>query len=429
MEAAIGKVENDLRGPRLPSRPTDLGDSTALARALAWVMAVPFLMLTIVPATAQWIAQPSEQNNRMLALLRALPTFPAPQALVNWADDLARDSVVGSLVRRYYQLALTAGLREGSAKVAVGRDHWLFLREDLNLSAGTAILNERLDPSKRKPEPENPDSVAVIRAYDSLLRARGIHLVVLPVPSASALYPEKVWQGYPAEAGPAWAPDYAAWKDKLRRGGVDVLDVTEELWRERNGAEPVWLQNNTHWSPRGVELTADAIARHIRPLLGSYTARTYQARAVDHLAESDLAPMLDLPRSDLYPPVPCKVRQVLEDGRFASGSDDSRVLLLGDSYSFIYSGRDPEDAQGADLGRQIMFRLGTDVQVIAYRGDDPTRLRWRLGFHGPCLDAKKVVIWEFTTRYLHDPVTWKYWPIPPVGGWTGRAADTSTPDR
>lgn len=428
MEAAIGKVESDLREPRLPSRPTDPGDSPAMARPIASAVAALFLVLTIVPATVQWIAQPAEHNDRMLTLLRLLPTRPPPQAFVNWADDLARDSVVGSLVRRYYQFALTTGLKEGSAKVLVGRDQWLFLREDLNLSAGTAILNERLDPGKRKVEADHPDSLAVIRAYDGLLRARGIHLVVLPVPPGTVLYPEKIWPGYPAEAGPAWAPDYAAWKDKLRKAGVDVLDVTEELWRERNGESPVWLQNNTHWSPRGVELTADAIARHIRPMIDSYTARTYQPRLVDHLAESDLAPMLDLPRSDLYPPVPCKVRQILEDGRFASGNDDSRVLLLGDSYSFIYSGRDPDDASGADLGRQIMFRLGTDVQVIAYRGDDPSRLRWRLGFHGPCLDAKKVVIWEFTTRYLHDPVTWKYIPIPPVG-WTGRGAETSAPDR
>jgi alginate O-acetyltransferase complex protein AlgJ len=403
--------------PGLPHpAPETLMHEAQMRRPAAILLFASFAILLAVPAAVQWCLHPADENARFEVLLRALPTFPPPVALVNWADQLSRESVVGRLVRRYYQLGLTAWLGKGSAKVVVGRDGWLFLREDLNLSTGTAILNERLDPSKRKPEPEDPDSVAVIQAYDQLLRERGIHLVVLPVPTGPVLYPEKIWPNYPVEAGPAWPPDYDIWKKRVRSAGVDLLDVTDDLWQAKGDTTPVWLRNNTHWSPRGVEVTADKIAGHIRPLLEPFAARKYRTRRVDHLAASDLAPMLDLPRGDLYPPVPCEVVQVFKGDEFAAGDDDSAVLLLGDSFTLIYGGEDANDVRGADLGRQLMLRLGGDVQIIAYEGDDPTRLRWRLGSHGRCLDAKKVVVWEFATRYLHDPIVWKYERIPPVGG-------------
>lgn len=389
---------------------------TPISRRESLLLTAWFLVLLVVPVAVQCTLHPAEQTQLFARLLGMLPTFPPGQQFINWADDLARDSATAAFVRRYYQLALTASLDEGSAKVVVGRGGWLFLREDLNLAYGTAVLNERLDPTKRKPDADDPDSVAVIAAYNELLRDRGIHLVLLPVPTGPVLYPEKIWPGYPADAGPAWAPDYAFWKDRVRQAGVDVLDLTDDLWRAKSDPISPWLRNNTHWSPHGVEVAAENVVAHIRPLLETVTPRKYTPRQLSFDAPSDLTPMLDLPRDDFYPRVPCTVTQVWQGDSLAAGNNDSPVLLLGDSYSYIYSGEDPEDTRGADLGRQIMLRLQSDIQVIAYKGDDPSKLRWRLGYHGACLDAKKIVIWEFATRYLHDPVVWKFIPIPPVGG-------------
>ena len=61
----------------------------------------------------------------------------------------------------------------------------------------------------------------------------GIHLVFVPIPVKPFIYPEEVWPGYPASAGPAWNRDRDAFKAKLAEAGVDVLDVTDDLWHAK----------------------------------------------------------------------------------------------------------------------------------------------------------------------------------------------------
>lgn len=381
-----------------------------VAPATALLLVLSFVVLVSLPAAVQWALRPEGEFTRLKELLKALPTLPQPVVLATWADDLARESVAASWARGYYQLALAVALRQGSAKVVVGRDGWLFLAKDLSLLTGTVISGEA--PRAGASDPENADSVTVIRAYDELLRARGIHLVVLPVPPATVLYPEKIWPGYPTSAGPAWAPDYSAWAGRIRQAGVDLLDVTDDLWRAKNGPVPVWLKNDTHWAPYGVELTAARVAQHIRPLLGSVPNVRYTTRKARHEARGQLTSMLDVVPSAFFRPEWYDVTQVWQNEALAAGDNDSAVLLLGDSYATIYSGDSANDAAGGDLGRQVMLRLGADIQVIAHRGNDPSRMRWRLGFHPGCLDSKKVFVWEFAARFLRDPQAWKLVVLP-----------------
>jgi hypothetical protein len=142
--------------------------------------------------------------------------------------------------------------------------------------------------------------------------------------------------------------------------------------------------------------------------LGKYDPVAFTTKKTHHSAPSDLAPMLDLlPAYNRFKPTECEVTQVYQGEKFASGNDDSAVLLIGDSYSYIFNGRDPDDAAGADLGRQIMLRLATPVQVNAEKDRDPTMGRWdAVANHTNALLAKKVVIWEFTTRFLQDMNKW-----------------------
>jgi len=57
--------------------------------------------------------------------------------------------------------------------------------------------------------------------------------VFVPLPVKPSVYPEAVWPGYPPSAGPAWNRDRAAFKARLADGGVDVLDVTDDLWQAK----------------------------------------------------------------------------------------------------------------------------------------------------------------------------------------------------
>lgn len=394
---------------------TPLMEGTAIGPQTARALMLAFVGMIALPLGYQVLVSPAQEWGRVRLLFESFPDFPPRQHLKGVTDAVANESEVARAARRGYQQLLTSLLNEGSQKVVLGHDDYLFLREDLLLCTGTAVWNASDDPLERRARAAEPVSLKPILEFDQQCRDHGIHLVVVPVPVGPVLYPEQIWRGYPVGAGPAWNADYHLWRRRLAEASIDVVDVTDDLWQARgHGPEP-WLKNNTHWSPRGVEIAADRIARRVHPYVKephiSLTTRTIMHRIV-----SDLAPMLDLLWPGRFPPIPCELTQVFgPDGQSAAGGPDAPVLLLGDSYSYIYNGRDPDDAAGADLGRELMRQLGVPVQTVALKAIDPTQSRVALGFLMPSLSAKKVIVWEFTTRFLQDHNKWKSVPFPPIG--------------
>lgn len=393
-------------------------------QALLWL----FLGLIALPLAYQLAGRPARERERWCSLFRPawdwahtrspldfLPPAPSRQQLKGLTDEVARDSPVAAAVRRTYQCLLTGLLNEGSQKVVIGRDDWLFLREDVMLCTGTAIHNASDDPLERRASVQEPVSIPPIIEFDRQLRDHGIHLIVVPVPVGPVLYPEQLWAAYPADLGPAWNEDYLDWRRRLAQAGVDVMDVTADLWRVKAQGPRPWLPNNTHWSPRGVAIAAGRIAEHVRPHLRGERRVSLMTRTLSHPIRSDLAPLLDLPRGQRFPPIECALTQVRQsDGQLASGGPDAPVMLLGDSYSYIFNGRDADDADGADLGRELMLELNIPVQVVALKAIDPTLSRAALGLLTPSLPAKQVIVWEFTTRFLQDKNKWKSVPFPPL---------------
>lgn len=393
LNAACEAVPDSARPPSIPVTPRRAAALTAV-----------FVALIAAPALGDALLQPAHQWEQLAALCRSVPT---PEALARFSDDIARDSKAARWVRRYYQYLLTRGLHAGSATVIVGADGHLFMREDLLVCTGTALFQRQADKGR-----DRPDSLSSIVTYERQARAAGIHLLVLPVPLAPVLYPEKIWSGYPATAGPAWNDDFRVWKTRLLTAGVDVVDVTEDLWKARNDPESPWVRHNTHWAPRGAALTAHKLAERIRPWLGAYTPHPYTSRNVPCDAASDLARSLDLPGPDLFPPVPCTARLVFDDGRLATADDDAPILLLGDSFTAEYGEAARGEIVGADLGRQIMLEVGAPVQVITEYGLDPLNARVKLWNHVQALKQKRVIVWEFAARHLAHPATWAMIPFP-----------------
>ncbi len=110
------------------------------------------------------------------------------------------------------------------------------------------------------------NALGAIVDFERQLRAAGIHLVFVPIPVKPFIYPEQVWPDYPAAAGPAWNRDRDAFKAKLAEAGVDVLDVTDDLWNAKaQSSESLFLKLDTHWTPRGLAVVADRLAAHLRP--------------------------------------------------------------------------------------------------------------------------------------------------------------------
>jgi hypothetical protein len=348
---------------------------------------------------------------RFLSLFHERPTH---DSLKRFEDDLARGSDLAARARAGYQTLLTGALRQGNEKILIGRDGFLFLRKEVDMVSGPGFLSRRAvlrrGTGEGRGDRRASDPVLAISDFARQLRARGVRLVFVPIPPKPFIYPEKVWPGYPSEAGPAWNRDRETFKARLEGGGVPVLDLTDDLWGAKGRGE-VYLRQDTHWSPMGLDVAAGRIAAVVGPIAGpprkSYPS---EPRTVTHAG--DLMRMIDLlPESGLFPPQTVQIRQVPE-----RGDEASPVLLLGDSFSNVYSRRELEWGERGGLGEQLMLRLGVPVQVLALNGGGATGVREMLARRPGALRGKTIVVWACSARDLFDEaVLWEIVPLPEEG--------------
>jgi len=60
---------------------------------------------------------------------------------------------------------------------------------------------------------------------------------------------------------------------------IDVLDVTEDLWRAKSSGPWLFLKQDTHWSPAGLQVVAQRIAEHLKPLLAPVDGLSMASRS------------------------------------------------------------------------------------------------------------------------------------------------------
>ena len=80
------------------------------------------------------------------------------------------------------QMALTAGLHAGNEQVYLGRDGWLFYRADVDYVTGPPFLDAARMAQRSHTAAVQPDAIKAIVDFRNQLAARGIDLIVVPVP-------------------------------------------------------------------------------------------------------------------------------------------------------------------------------------------------------------------------------------------------------
>lgn len=388
---------------------TPLTRNARIGRRTAAVTAVAFVLLLALPPLDQLKVEVGAGSRwKFAALFRE---FPSPRSLRQFEEDLAADSRLGREARTAYQSLLTGLFRAGNGKIVVGQEGYLFFRKEVDLATGPGLLEAhaavRRGSGEDREGPGTRDPVGAIADYHRQLKGRGIDLVFVPLPSKPSIYPEKLWAGYPLAAGAACNRDWQAFLSRLRAQGVDVLDVTEDLWRAKPSGE-LFLRRDTHWTPFGMEIAASRIAERLRPSLGpARETYAWAFRPVEH--DGDLLRMIDLaPGSILRALQSVQIREVA-----GKGGDEAPVLLLGDSFTNIYSRRELSWGERAGLGEQLMRLLGLPVQILALNGGGATAVRELLARRPAALKRKRVVVWACSSRDLGDPgISWESVPLP-----------------
>lgn len=370
-------------------------------------MALVAIFLGIVGSVPLFQTAVELRRGEPVGALEVFRQRPTSVNLRAYEDSLEEVSVVARALRPWFQYSQFAWFGDGAEKALVGRDGWLFYKPGFD------------DMLARGKTSAGADAAAAIVAFRDALAAREIRLLVVVAPNKESVYPDRLTRRVSGRAGVV-APPTRDLLARLTAAGVEHVDLFALFASARAQpgdveSVPLYLAQDSHWSPAGVELTAAAVARRlvengwISP--GQATYRTRPA-PVERLG--DVLRMLRSPtiESAAVPErVPCV--QVIEgdDGRPYKDASDAEVLVLGDSFLRIYQ-RDEPGAAGfvAHLARGLRQPL---TSLVA-DGGASTLVRQELFRRPALLTGKRVVVWEFVERDIRlGTEGWQHVPLPP----------------
>ena len=341
-------------------------------------------------------------------------------------------------VRPQYQLAVWNIFNDSGEKVVLGAtgdcigkscgrdttvssDRWLYYRQDVEFLVQPSPLDAR------SAKLDNPIQ-AILRFRDQL-KAKGVELLVVIVPGKPSIYPERL-TGRKSRAGNSIRSHGKVILDSLAKLGLHTVDLYTPLLTAKVGDAdlgPLYLNDDTHWTPRGAELAAAVIALNVRLLADAGVIDIGENKveyvASDSLADriGDIGEMSGLNKFGTFkvqkvtghvvsqqsvskriePPADSLSDSVaVYDTTKTPFKDDfrkSKILILGDSFSRIYQTDAPVNA-----GWIAHFAMNLDCPVssIVSDGGASTLVREKLARKAGVLKGKKLLIWEFVERDL-----------------------------
>ena len=390
---------------------------TEISRGTALALVVPFLVLLVAVSAWQLATRPPDVHPLVAGI-------PSACTLHRFERALEDDSPAGKWLRPRLQLVLSRDLGVGNEQVYLGEEGWLYHRAGVDYVVGPGFLDPAvLDRRRHETAPcegaVQPDPVAAIADLDAQLAARGIRLLVVPTPVKSVVAPERLARG---ARGPLQNPSFEGFVAELAQRGVDVFDPTPLLLEPGS-----YLATDTHWRPEAMERVAAALAAKLPPATAAAPRYERGTAVVRH--RGDLLLLLNLPDdAALYPPEEVEIHPVLAYGEPWRPMRGADVLLLGDSFSNVYSDAEAfrsdrlGDAlgwgEGAGFAEQIAWygARGVDRIVQNAGGAHAARAGLAAEMAREAADGRdrlagtRVVIWQFAVRELAQG-DWKAIPL------------------
>jgi hypothetical protein len=396
---------------------------------------------------------------------------PTAKNLRQYEHTLAEKSWFQQQLRPLMQRFLFAALRDTGAKAILGRERWLFYRPDLRYLVEPDRPEADAGDSKWVPPPgertyRQSVEQAVLRFRDQL-KERGITLVVMPVPGKPSVYPDLVTPRAAGREQQFHSPTLELLKDLQRQGvvTVDLFAAFREArqppgrarspsapgmrhlaqaarsesapYQEVLGGDPspLYLAQDTHWTPLGMQIAAQAVAAKLRELKLAPTSnkdlRTQQVRVARW---GDILDMMQIPGlRGVFASETVDCVQVLDPalglmvpaasarpGTYCYPGQQATMLVLGDSFCRIYQYAEPRSlgempaapvaGRVADSGPRrllpgsagfishLALALKAPVDAIVSDGGAATDVRRKLSTDPEILEGKRVVVWEFVER-------------------------------
>ena len=381
---------------------------SAHRRSHACLIVVFLAIITCVPLAQMLLEWSRGERPQCLEVFRQQPTAAHLRA---YERDLEEASWAARALRPWVQVVHFLWLKDGGEKTLVGRDGWLFYKP------GVQAATERTQV--RKGSSTAVEAAAAIMAFRDQLATRGTRLLVLPVPNKESVYPEKLTRRTGLLTNFV-CPETKELLSRLAAAQVEVVNLFDAFALAKaapvgNAPPALYLTQDSHWSPAGLDLAARTVAERI---LQNNWARLgpvdYGAKPAPVRRTGDLVEMFQSPQiTHAVSPEEVPTIQVLQpkDGSLYKDDPAAQILVLGDSFLRIYQTDEPEAAGFiAHLARELKQPLTSLVSD----GGASTLVRQEL-FRRPALLArKKLVIWEFVERDIRlGAEGWQKVPLPP----------------
>jgi alginate O-acetyltransferase complex protein AlgJ len=372
-----------------------------IALFLLTIVAVPLVQLV-----GEFRAAGSISRLPMISIFKSLPWLPHSEDLKRVERTLENESLVSQWLLPRVQYLLTVLLGAGNEQVYLGHDPWLFYRADVDHVIGPPFLDPVRMKQRLHTSGVQPDPIKAIVDFRNQLAARGIDLVVLPVSVKPSVEGEMlaVSNANRAQASSALPnPSFNEFKARLEREKVRLFDPAPFLMeRGKNGHR--YLETDTHWRPETMEIVAERLADFLQlPAAAGSTPPSIIEKEI--VARGDIAAMLKLSRGErFFPPETVTIRQVAIGNALWRPSKEADVLLLGDSFSNIFSFEAMGWGESAGFAEHLSFALRRPIDCILRNSDASFATREilsnELARGRDRLAGKKLVIWEFAAREL-----------------------------
>jgi alginate O-acetyltransferase complex protein AlgJ len=399
-------------GPTDPSHDEELRRGilrTRISRPLAFAVGAVFLLIIYGVPVVQAVMEKLRDEDSMLA--DVFKRRPTRETLKQYEQDLENASYAKEYVQPRLQQLLTRRGRVGNKKAVVGRARWLYYTPGVLHVGGPGFLDPDLQQTRIKAALDDgdtalhPDPRPAVLDLHRALRARGIQLVLFPVPDKATMQPLQLHGRGGGRIAAETNRDQRRFLDEVQAAGVLVFDPTPA---EIAARETRYLVQDTHWQPSYMEQVAGQLAAFLRARVPLPAAPPAAWKAVNQRVErvGDIVDMLKLPSDQTaFRALAVMTRQVqAADGSPWQPKAEADVLLLGDSFTNVFSNPSMGWGESAGLAPHLALALGRDLDVIAQNdsGAFATRklLSEALAAGEDRLAGKKVVIWEFACREL-----------------------------
>ncbi|MFL6519748.1 MAG: alginate O-acetyltransferase AlgX-related protein [Chthoniobacterales bacterium] len=387
--------------------------NSAFAGSSRWLLIVLFLLTILsVPAIQFAFEIKTPRSEARLGTFNVYKAYPAWKKIraVRGPHDLWRllprgtelkaaekeletESVVSEWLLPRVQLALVK-LGAGNEQVYLGRDGWLFYRPDVDYVTGPPFLEPKIMARRTHTAGLQSNPVKAIVDFREQLASRGIDLIVVPVPVKPGVEGRHLSKRLQSREILQNA-SFAEFNSDLAEAGPRIFDPATVL---RPADAPLYLETDTHWRPEAMELVAQKLAAVIQEQPAEATLQVTN-RTIN--GAGDIARMLKLPESNRYLAQAVTIHDV---GSWRP-ANDADILLLGDSFSNIFSLDALGWGESAGFAEHLSRALGGRPLDCILRNSDgafATReiLSRELARGRDRLAGKKLVIWEFAAREL-----------------------------